>query len=113
LPAAGRPGGVQVGDDGAENVLLVVEVAVESGGRDARVASDLGDPRAPVAEGGEPFLRPRQDAGAGRGIERRSHGGRRFHEVNNWSDFSLLSRGEAGDTRRSLPPGGPNGAERR
>src|SRR5207237_386493 len=65
--------------DGAEDLLLVLEVAVERPRGDARVAGDLRDAGAPVAEGGEALLGGGQDAGPGGGVVRL---GRALHEVN-------------------------------
>src|SRR6058998_1524423 len=74
-----EPAGEALPHDGAEDLLLVLEVAVERPRGDARVAGDLRDAGAPVAEGGEALLGGGQDAGPGRGVARL---GRILHEVN-------------------------------
>src|SRR5437867_4702566 len=60
----------QIAHDGAKDLLLVLEVAIERARRDAGLARDLGDAGAAVAEGREAFLRGGEDASTGRGIGR-------------------------------------------
>src|SRR5438094_744691 len=65
--------------DGAEDLLLVLEVAVERPRGDPGVAGDLRDAGAAVAEGGEALLGGCQDAGPGGGVARL---GRSLHGMN-------------------------------
>src|SRR5262249_46638029 len=60
----------ELAHDGAEDLLLVVEVAVERTCGDAGLACDLGNAGAAIAEGCEALLRCGEDAPTGRGVER-------------------------------------------
>src|SRR5262249_32672614 len=62
----------ELAHDGAEDLLLVLEVAVERARGDARLARDLGDAGTAVAEGRESLLGGGEDASTGRGVERLS-----------------------------------------
>ena len=66
--------------DGAEDLLLVLEVAVERARGDPGVTRDLGDAGAAVAEGREALLGGGEDPLAGGGLV---DGNRPLHEVNN------------------------------
>src|SRR2546426_11728085 len=74
-----EPAGEALPHDGAEDLLLVLEVAVERPRGDPGVAGDLRDAGATVAEGGEALLGGGQDAGPGGGVTRLRW---RLHEVN-------------------------------
>src|SRR5437773_2717419 len=60
----------EIAHDGAKDILLVLEVAIERARRDAGLARDLGDAGAAVAEGREALLRGGEDASMGRGVGR-------------------------------------------
>jgi hypothetical protein len=67
-PRAREPLVVQLAHDGAEDVLLAGEVAVERAGRDTRLPGDVRDAGPPVAEGGEALLGG-DDAGSGAALD--------------------------------------------
>src|SRR5262245_19392286 len=60
----------ELAHDGAKDLLLVLEVAVERASGDAGLTRDLGDAGAAVAEGREALLGGREDASTGRGVGR-------------------------------------------
>ena len=65
-----EPGVEEIAHDGAKDLLLVLEVAIERARCDAGLARDLGDAGAAVAEGREALLRGGEDASTGRGVGR-------------------------------------------
>src|SRR5439155_575868 len=98
LAGACEPGLVQLAYDRAKDVFLALEVAVDRAGGDARLARDLRDAGAPVAEG--------REAPVGSGEDALARGGSRLHDRRSWHSERVIQSFIPCQYRETWPLGG-------